>query len=418
MSWTPGDNARQAVFVTRGYPEGTYMAAKLTSLAVRNANPKRRKGELRRTEIPDAGSGLYLIVQPSGAKSWAVRYRFADAPRKLTLGTAIVLDEGEKEPVPVIGGALTLAGARKLAAVELHALAQGVDPAAAKRQAAAASEQAAFDRARDTVEHLAEQFIEKHAKKKTRSWKGTQRIFEKDILPAWRGRTIHDVKRRDVIQLLEDIAEDRPALAIRARAILSKFFNWLAGREVIAASPCVGVEQPAAQTARTRTLSDAEIVTLWKAADAIGPFGSYVKLLVLTGQRRTEVAGMRWSEIDEAECLWTLPAERSKNKLAHAIPLSSQAWDIIGAMPRIAGSDFVFAGARNSYLQSFTRTKAALDAKMRPAKPWVFHDLRRSAATGMQRLGVPIPVIERALNHKSGAFRGIVSVYQTHDYRS
>src|SRR6266540_448930 len=196
--------------------------AKLTAKSVESIKP----GATRR-EMPDAGCrGLYLIVQPSGRKSWAIRYRFEGRPKKLTLD-----------------GAPTLAAARKAATDALHELAQGRDPAALKFEAKATAEKATAARAADTVDQLAALFIERHAKKKTRqnSWRQTVHVFDDIVLPAWPGRTVHDIKRRDIIEVVERVAEDRPIMANRTLAVLSKFFNWLAARDVIVASPCAGV---------------------------------------------------------------------------------------------------------------------------------------------------------------------------------
>jgi len=138
---------------------------------------------------------------------------------------------------------------------------------------------------------------------------------------------------------------------------------------------------------------------------------------MLTGGRRNEVSQMRWSELDQDRRLWTLPRERSMNRRAHNIPLSSQVWRIIEAMPHIAGCDFVFTADGKKPVIGWDKVKVRLSAKAGiAAESWRLHDLRRSCASGMQRLGVSVPVIEKGLNHISGTFRGIVGVYQTHDY--
>src|SRR5258708_6191651 len=187
-----------------------------------------RPGPQRR-EIPDGGcTGLYLIVQPSGKQSWALRYRLNDKPKKLTLDDVT-----------------SLAAARKAAADALHELAQGVDPAAKKFAAEAAAEKAAADRAGDTIDNLAKQFIQRHANKKRPSTRQqVTHVLNDIVVPKWRGRIVHDIKRRDVIDLVEGIAEDRPIMGNRALAWLSAFFNWLVSRDVIAASPCAGVKRP------------------------------------------------------------------------------------------------------------------------------------------------------------------------------
>jgi integrase len=369
--------------------------AKLTTKFLENVKP----AAVRR-EIPDSGCrGLYAVIQPTGRKTWAVRFRFGGKTRKLTLDPA-----------------LTLAAARQAATAALHELERGNDPAALKFDAQAKAEKAAADRARDTVEALANEFIEQYAKRKTRrnSWRQTEHVFHKIVLPAWRGRIIHDIERRHIRELVENVAVDRPVLANRTLAHLSKFFNWLCERDVIKASPCAGVKPPAKETPRDRLLDDSEIRRLWLACDAIGgSAGSVVKLLLLTGQRCGEVVGMKRSEISGD--VWTLLPERTKNKQRHEVPLSAQALAIIEAIPGVDGG-YLFTSSPTRRLGNMAPVKVALDTHMKPAQPWVLHDLRRTVASGMARLGVRLPVIEKVLNHVSGSFRGIVGVYQRHEY--
>jgi integrase len=370
------------------------MAKTLTPKSIENM----KAGSARR-EIPDAGCrGLYLVVQPvTGRRSFAVRYRFHGTPKKLTLGS---------------WPALQLAAARKVATDALHELAQGRDPAALKFDAEAAAERAAAERAADTVDHWAKHFLERYAKKRTRpnSWQQAEHVFGNIVLPAWSGRIIHDIQRRDVRELVEAVAEDRPVMANRALAHLSKFFNWLCEQDVIVASPCAGVKPPAKEQARDRVLSDDEIRALWKALDALGGRGgAAVKVMLLTGQRRGEVIGMSRPEIRGD--VWSLAPSRTKNKRPHELPLSAQVLAIIDGLPATSG-DLIFATNRTSLFHA----KTAIDTQMKPTSPWVLHDLRRTAASGMARLGIRLPVIKKCLNHASGSFRGIVGVYQRHDF--
>jgi integrase len=232
----------------------------------------------------------------------------------------------------------------------------------------------------------------------------------------WRGRSIQDIRRRDIIDLVEQIATDRPYLANRTLGVLSKFFNWLCARDVLAVSPAAGVERPHQEQVRNRTLSDPELRALWLACEGDGPFGQALRMLVLTGARRNEVSHMRWSEIDAERQAWILPSERSKNAREHVIPLSSQAWALLDAMPRFAG-DYVFSADGRGPIVGWAKAKTRISGKAGIAEEgWRLHDTRRSVAAGMARLGVSVPVIEKALNHQSGVFRGIVSTYQTHDY--
>jgi hypothetical protein len=291
------------------------LAKVLTPLAVKAA----RSGTERR-EIPDAGcKGLYLVVQPAGAKSWAFRYRFNGRPKKLTLGP-LYLGRDELEQA-VLDHPNTLAGARKLAGEAALQVARGVDPAKhkkrEKKQALLRAEHAEL-LDRDTIEAVARLFIEKYAKPNTRpaSWLQTARLIglkpdpEDDrklvrtdsggeVLSRWGDRTIHEITRRDVHDLLDRIvSRGSPVTANRVLAAIRKMFAWAASRDIVPVSPCAGVAPPTAETSRDRVLSDDELRLIWRAAYAIGwPFGPMVQTLILTLQRRDEVAGMSRREL-------------------------------------------------------------------------------------------------------------------------
>jgi integrase len=375
------------------------MASKLTPIAVNNIRPRSTS-----FEVKDASSPLRLAVQPSGKKSWIVRYRRPPPDRR----TAKVTHDQF----------VSLAEARKWAAAALAELAAGRDPAALKFDAEAAAKKAAAERAADTVDHWVKIFLERYARKHTRpnTWRQAEHVFSNIVLPVWSGRSIHDIARKDVRALVEDVAEDRPIMANRALAHVSKLFNWLCERDAIAASPCAGVKPPAKERARDRVLTDDEIKRLWAACDVIGGrIGACAKLLLLTGQRLGEVCGMRRSEITGDT--WVLPPERVKNKRRHDVPLSRQVFDLIENVPVIAGDeDFVFTSGASQRLGNMSHTKAAIDGFMKPDAPWVLHDLRRTAASGMAALGVRLPTIEKCLNHQSGTFKGVLAVYQRHDF--
>ena len=370
------------------------MAKALTVRALENA---RTQGERR--EIPDGLlRGLYLVVQPSGTKSWAVRYRHGGATRKHTLG-----------PYP----AIDLATARNLGGKALRAVAEGSDPAAEKQEARAAKP--------DTINAVADAFIESYCKRKNRPRTAaeTARLLRLHVLPRWRGRHINSITRRDVRELLDHIiAGGSPVAANRAFAAVRLLFNWAIEHDIVIASPCVGVKRPTQEVPRDRVLSDDELRDVWKAAGRVGyPFGPLVQLLVLTGARRDEVAGMRWSEIDVESRLWCLPRERVKNKRPHEIPLSEPAIAIVTALPRIAGGDYVLTTSGKVAASNYGKNKRRLDALLpSDMPPWRLHDLRRTVASGLARLGINLPVIEKVLNHASGSFAGIVGVYQKHEF--
>ena len=383
------------------------MAVKvLTTRFVDAAKPRHNSaGDAVRAEYPDAACpGLHLVVQPTGTRSWAFRFRRRTDRKnvKLTLGKA-----GD--------GGLSLAAARHAAAAHRHRLEQG---AVLVTPVTAVTPQSV--RTGDKVETAVASFLELHVRRKNRisTARVTENIFNRIIVPAWRNRTIDSIRRRDIIDLVEDVAASgRGYHANRTCAVLSKFFAWLVARDALTFSPVTGVERPHKEKIRSRVLTDDELRVLWLACGHEGASGEAIRLMTLTGARRGEVGGMSRREVDQDHQLWNLPAERTKNGRPHTIPLSTQAWTLIEARPRFAGCDFVFAIDGKRAVNNWDEVKHRISAKAGiTASSWRLHDLRRTCASGMQRLGVLVPVIEKALNHTSGTFRGIVGVYQTHDY--
>src|SRR5262249_54953220 len=295
-----------------------------------------RPGEDRR-EIADSHMpGLYLVVQPSGAKGWAVRYRHQGVPRKLTLGS-----------YPALG----LKDARELGAKALRAVAEGRDPGREKVLARAAKA--------DSVDRIVEDFLERHVRRsnRPRTAEETERLLRQHVLPRWRGRMVHDITRRDVLDILDRVVDGgAPIAANRVFAAVRKFFNWCAARDILAASPCAGVKPPTAERARDRVLSDDELRVVWAAADKLGgTFGPLVKLLALTGQRRDEVARMRWAEVDIKNRLWTLAPARVKNNQPHEVPLSTATLAVLERVPRVAGSPFVLTNGGASPASGYSK---------------------------------------------------------------
>jgi integrase len=363
------------------------MAKTLTTKSIEAAKPA-----ATRCELPDGGCrGLYLITQPSGIKSWACRFRLNGKTSKLTLGQF---------------PAVSLAEARKLAATAMEQVARGIDPAAEKREAKAT------DRRRDTVARLAALFIEQHAKRKTRetSWKAVEGTFRREVLPAWGDRPIESIRRRDVADLVNAIAMTRPILANRTLAHLSRFFRWCVARDWLAGSPCIGIERPAAETVRSRCLTDDEVRKFWAATDTLSKrFGDIFRLLLLSAARRQEVAGLRWAELDFSRRLWTLPAARNKAGVDLVRPLGPKGWAIIEAQPR--AMELVFGSDRSGF--AFGHFKSRLDEVMQPATPWTTHDLRRTARTLLSRARVDADVAEMLLGH---TLPGLRRTYDTHGY--
>jgi integrase len=379
----------------------------LTDIAIKKLLARPPK---KRREVPDGKvSGLYLVLQPTGAASWALRYRAAGAPRKLTLGAH-----------PAIG----LSAARKRAHEAIGDVAGGKDPAAAK-QAARAAAKAEREASEDEVARVVDLFIERYAKTKTRDWAETERLLTKEVASRWKGRRLSHITKANVNDLLDAIVDrGAPIGANRVFAQLRKMCRWAIARGIIEKSPCDGVSAPSPENKRERVLSDDELNLVWSAAESLGrPFGPVIHLLILTGARRDEVAGMRWSEIDLETKVWTLPAARSKNRREHQVPLSDSAVAIVKALPRHDKVDFVFSTNGRTAVSGFSKVKVNVDAwiaarlgERAPMPDWVIHDLRRTVATNLQKLGVRLEVTEAVLGHTSGSRAGIVGIYQRHHW--
>ena len=360
----------------------------------------------KRREVPDGKvSGLYLVVQPSGAKSWALRYRVAGQPKKLTLG-----------PYPAIG----LATARKRAQEAIGDVAGGKDPAAVK-QAARAATKAEREAEDSRLDRIAASYVDRHVRRSVgKTWgKEIERLLRVEILPKLGDKHIGSIRKQHILGLLDDIVDrGSPVAANRTFAVLRQLFNWAIDRDLIEASP-MPKGAPSAETRRDRVLSNAEIQMVWRAFDSVGwPIGPIAKLLLLTGARRDEIAEGRWSEIDIESKTWTIARERSKNGVSHEIPLSDAAVTILKGMPRIAGKPgFIFTTRGSASVGGFSTAKLAIDSAMGVGLPhWTFHDLRRTAASGMAGLGIAPHIVEAALNHKSGTIKGVAAVYNRYNY--
>lgn len=260
-------------------------------------------------------------------------------------------------------------------------------------------------------------FIELYAKQRTKDWYGTERVLLK--FSSLYSRPIDAIKRPDVVRVLDTIvANGTPLRANRALAAFKKLMNWCVDRGVIEHSPAAQLKMPSKEVARERVLTHDELCICWRTAEVDGyPFGPCVWLLMLTGQRRSEVSEMRWSELDLDNALWTIPRARVKNGTTHIVPLSRLAISIIRALPRFLGSDYVFTTTGISPINGFGRLKERLDVAFPSGtEDWRFHDLRRTAATNLAMLRVPPHIIEAVLNHKSGIVSGVAAIYNRHAY--
>ncbi len=363
---------------------------RLTAIGVERINPP----SSGRVEYFDtAFPGFALRVTDKGSKSWVLFYRLGGRQRRLTLGT-----------YPALG----LADAHKAAKEALREVVKGNDPALMRAEAK--------HRRRDTVADVAELFVERHARRKNRSWRETQRIMNKYVKPVWGKRPADSIARRDVIELLDEIADRAPVQANLVLAAIRKMFNWCVERDILAASPVAGVKPPTKVVARDRVLTDDEIVVVWRAFDEMTfPFGPLFKFLLITGQRRNEVGQLRWRDINLEKRMWTLPRQFTKADRAHEVPLSDLAVEVIESVPRFKGEEYVFTGRTGNPVSGYSKAKARADAQS-GVEAWRLHDLRRTMASGMARLGVAPHVVEKVLNHAGGTISGVAAVYNRHGY--
>jgi integrase len=424
------------------------MATKLTVAAIERFKP----GKARR-EIADTTTGLHLVIQTTGSKSWALRFRRPDGrPAKLTLGTAVT-GEGETADEPVLGAPLTLGQARELANRIHRERARGIDVVAQYAADKSRQKLAAVEASANTFASAAIEFVRFHRTKwgeRPRRWREEARLLglrwqagadpeavepevtRGSLVDTWADRSITSIDAHDIIAVIDDAARhgipglDRAndgtsdARGRRMHAVLSTVFRFLQRRRRIAVNPCAGVWAPGPPPARDRVLSDDEIKLFWRACEQLGaPYRQLFRFLLLTGCRREEVARIRRNEI--VDNMLMLSADRVKNHIAHQVPLTALMREQLDSLPKIEGRDMIFAvGQRAGAPGDFSRCKAALDEAMaklakaegRTIPPWRTHDLRRTCASGLQGLGIRHEVIERCINHVSGAFGGVSGTYQ------
>lgn len=344
--------------------------------------PSGKRYEVRDTLL----KGLALRVSSTGSKVWYLSTRIEGKTHRIKLGTYPVL---------------SLADAREKAHDVLRQIQMGT--------------YGVREPQRVSLGEIIPQFIELYAKPRNKDWRGTESVLAKFSILA--DRPLDDIKRSDIVKVLDAmIAGGAPTRANRALAAIKKLFAWCLDRGTIDANPIAALKPPTKEVARDRVLTSAEIVGCWRAAEAESfPFEHFAKLLMLTGQRRGEVAGMRWSEVDLIAATWTIPARRTKNGSQHVVPLAPQAISILESVPQFAGSDFVFTTTGRTAISGFGRLKERLDTAS-GAGAWRMHDVRRTVATNMAMMGVAPHVIEAVLNHKSGIVSGVSAVYNRHAY--
>ena len=309
---------------------------------------------------------------------------------------------------------LTIADARAAARRLKDLSARGVDPAQ-KAESPRDGSVAPFNA---SVAEFVEAYVENYAKPNQRSWKDTAGHLRNHLVRELGTKPIVAVTKADILRVLDNMRSRGIAQgANRTLAHTKRFFGWCVERGVIEQSPAAGIRRPMKERARDRVLDDMEITLVWRAADVMGyPFGSAIRLLLLTGQRRDEVSHMRWEEIDLGAATWTIPAERNKSGRPHLVPLSSLAQDILGQVPQSDG--FVFWGrSPSTAINGWSVAKRRLD-ELCSVSDWRIHDLRRTAATGMARLGFDPHIVERVLNHATSNAGPLARVYQRYAYEA
>jgi integrase len=351
-------------------------------------------GQAKDTVYWDTGlPGFGVKVTPKGRKVFLVMYRLGGAGsrlRKYTIGPY---------------GRITLPMARAQAQKIFAARLDGRDPAEEKKQS---RRRLVVDR----IDDLAEAFIQDHVSQIATS-KRISSLLHRDVIANWGSKSIHEIKKRDVSDLLNLVAQRNAHASHRLLKTLKTFFRWCVGRAVIDSSPAEGLSSGHREISRDRVLSDQELAQVILAAREMPPpYGGIVEFLALTGQRREEVAQLRWGEVDQQTRTWTIPSSRTKNKKAHIVHLSEPAWGII--RQRSEG-EFVFGTSHGTHFQNFGQAKPDLD-KRSGATEWRLHDLRRTIVSGMARLGVPPHVADKILNHQAGTISGVAAVYQRHDF--
>ena len=331
--------------------------------------------------------GFGVRVSYGGRKAFVVLTRIGGKLQRFTLGAY---------PKKALGEA------RDAAERIIKDATKGISP---KEREAEDRRKAQSDR-RNTFQAVAEEFMADHAKN-LRTKDEMQRMIDVDLLPQWGDKPIASITRADVKAIIREKARNAPIAANRLLSLISKIFTWALDEEIIQASPAVRLKRPAEEQERERSLTDEEIRKLWPVFTALGyPFGHGLKFLLVTGQRRGEVSGMKWTEIDGDG--WNIPGTRAKSKQGHRVPLSTLALEILEETPRIG--DYVFMSGRGlNPLEGWEGAKRRVDSFLtKPIEPWRIHDLRRTMATQMRSLGIDRLVVSKLLNH---AESGITKAY-------
>ncbi|MBX9815171.1 MAG: hypothetical protein A4S12_11395 [Proteobacteria bacterium SG_bin5] len=389
---------------------------KLTKRNIDDIEPAQRDEFYWDDEVP----GFGLKVTPAGSFVFVFQYRMGG--------------RGTKTKRWTIGryGPLTPEQARKEAKRLSALVSQGTDPVADKQERARVERTKGFAA---YVETFAGGYLESEWGS---SWKQAKGNLDRHVVPILGDRALPAIGAEHINEVL-DALRSRPGLQRSVWAVLSSLFRWAESRDDILRSPMAKIKPPAGAKARKRVLSPDELTAVWRASYQLDdPRGALVRLLIITLQRRSEVAGMAWAEIDKQTGRWTIPAERSKNRHEHLVPLPALALAELDAIGWRTKGLVLPCSTGKTPVSNFSDTKAALDEAMRPIlqeladnqadengeerseiewKPWRFHDLRRTGTTNLQALGFPIEVTERVINHhQGGEASGIRGIYNLYEY--
>jgi integrase len=400
------------------------------------------RGGKDRLVFDDEQRGLAVRVTAGGGRSYLCQYTLHGRKWRVPLGAC---------------SAFTLAKAREVAAAVMGDVAKGRNPVVDRKEAAAA-ERAKRARNRLTLRVLIGDWERLHLSSRRPRYAGEAVRALHRAFPDALGDAAEDLDRTAVVRALDALARrgkrknggtlDKPrgaAMTGRTAAYGRAAYAWAMKRGVVRFNPFVDLPVAKSVAKRERVLTDDELGEIWRAASSASqPYGTIVRLLIQTGQRRSEVAGINWGEISDDLSTWAMLGERTKNGAPHIVPLSALARDLLretlpskGAEAKLAiaerraASALTLPGAVGAPFSGWSKAKAALDEAIVEARakaaaaagttaealvPWTLHDLRRTVATGLQRLGVRLEVTEAVLNHLSGSRGGIAGVYQRHDW--
>jgi integrase len=382
------------------------------------AGLKVEDGRKDRLVFDTACPGLGVRVTAKGTRTFLAQWTDPATRRKV------------REPIGVWGN-LTIEQAREAVRVRIGAVAKGIDLKADRERKRKEAER---ERAASllTFEALVEEWKTLHLAQRRRRYAAEAERAIRSGLPALLKRPAAHISRADAVNALDRIVRNgKVVTAGRTMAYARACFSWAEKRGKVPENPFRGLPIGAGKIERERVLSDAEIADAWAATGSLGyPFGPFYKLMILTLQRREEVAAMRWSEIADDMSRWTIPGARMKNGKPHDVHLSEAARAVLRSLPRVEGCDFVFSTGRRrgavkdgpAPISGFSQGKRHLDAAIAgirgevAGEPWRMHDLRRTGVTILARLGFDSIVVDKLLAHQPAKLLGVAGVYQRHDF--